>query len=53
MIGKHILRLFVTLLIIFISPSIIAQGEATMLFLRIPPSPLINGMGGAGTALPQ
>lgn len=29
-----------------------AQGEATMLFLLIPPSPSLNGMGAVGTALP-
>ncbi len=30
-----------------------AQGETTMLFLKISPSPVVNGMGVAGTALPS
>jgi len=30
-----------------------AQGEATMLFLLIPPSPSLNGMGAVGAALPN
>lgn len=29
-----------------------AQGEATMLFLLLPPSPSLNGMGAVGAALP-
>lgn len=52
MCANSLFRLFVSLFVLSLSPSLLAQGEATMLFLRIPPSPLLNGMGGVGTALP-
>lgn len=42
---------FISMLLIFSNP-LPAQGEATMLFLLIPPSPILNGMGQVGTALP-
>ncbi len=44
---------FVVLLFVFMLTSLgWTQGEATMLFLRIPNSPMLNGMGRTGTALP-
>ncbi len=44
-------RIPVLILLLF-SAQLSAQGEATLLFLRIPPSPAINGIGRAGVALP-
>lgn len=44
------------LFVFFISAfpsSLFSQGEATMLFLRIPPSPALNAMGASGVALPN
>jgi hypothetical protein len=35
------------------SNSVLAQGEASLLFLKISPSPLLNGMGQVGAALPN
>lgn len=48
---KIIIPGFITLFLTFPNP-LPAQGEATMLFLLIPPSPVLNGMGRAGAALP-
>ena len=52
MFANCLFRLFIGLFILSFSSSLFAQGEATMMFLRIPPSPILNGMGGVGTALP-
>jgi len=49
-------KIFVCLIASFLIPFsnvLFAQGEATMLFLKIPPSPLLNGMGQVGAALPN
>ncbi len=48
---KHLRNLFFVI-VLFISASVVAQGEATMLFLRIHPSPEVNSRGEAGVALP-
>jgi len=42
--------LFSTIFFLF-PTSIFCQGESTLLFLRIPPSPTLNGMGRVGVAL--
>lgn len=48
---RFIIAGFVAAFMIYSNP-LPAQGEATMLFLLIPPSPLLNGMGQVGAALP-
>lgn len=48
----RLLKSVIFIFVILITKTGLAQGEASMLFLRIPPSPLLNGMGRVGTALP-
>ncbi len=50
---KSLLATFIVITIFLFPFSIFSQGEATMLFLRIPPSPTLNGMGRVGVALPN
>ncbi|MGE5498094.1 MAG: hypothetical protein ACM3Q2_08495 [Syntrophothermus sp.] len=42
----------VFIILVFFSVVCFAQGEAAIIFLKLPPSPSLNSMGGVGTSLP-